>query len=79
MPNLPARTARIAVRTYLAQHDKNQEWLAAKLRVSHSVLSRVLTGSHAPSGVLVDRLFKLTGIDLRAFEDVKFDDKVGVS
>jgi plasmid maintenance system antidote protein VapI len=53
------------VRTWLAQHDKTQRWLAARLGISESQLSLVLSGARTLTDDLNARLFTATGLRLR--------------
>lgn len=53
---------------YLAREQTTQSALAAKLGVSHSTLSRILSGDRQPSVALTKRIEAVTGIprvDLR--------------
>jgi ParB-like chromosome segregation protein Spo0J len=54
---------RRAVKMWLAQHGKTQQWLASKLRRPESQVSRVLRGFER-SQPLVDDIRDLTGVDL---------------
>lgn len=53
------------VRVYLAEHGRTQNWLAAKLGIDNSRLSRILAGYLPLTDEIADRLQRVTGIDLR--------------
>lgn len=63
-------TARRALRVWLAQHEKTQEWLAFKVGIDHTLLSRVLAGYRPISDDLAIRIERVTGIDIRKFKKV---------
>lgn len=54
-----------AVRVWLADHDKTQDWLAMKLQIDRAMLSRILSGYRALTPEIADDLERLTGIDVR--------------
>lgn len=64
-----AHTAKQAIRIWLVSHDRNQEWLAKRVGITDSYLSRILSGSKVAEGVY-DDIRKITGIDIRSFEKV---------
>jgi len=66
-----SRTAKHAVLVALAYKSKNQTWLAHKMRISESTLSKVLAGRQAPSPEFVERLLEHTGVDLNHFPRTK--------
>lgn len=67
---MPKLNARQAVKVWLAQHDKTQDWLALECGVSQAYLSRVLSGYRPPSDDLIKAVRRKTGLDLRDFEAV---------
>lgn len=63
---------RVVVAIFLAEQGrKSQTWLAAKMRVSESSLSGMLTGRRRATPDLVRRLWTVTGIDLNQFPQTK--------
>lgn len=51
-----------ALSQYLAREQTTQAALAAKLEVSHSTLSRIISGARQPSVSLTKRIEAVTGI-----------------
>lgn len=67
-------TAQKAIRIWLANQGENgqtQEWLAAKIEVSPSLLSRVLTGKRPITDELETALERETGLDLKALRGLR--------
>lgn len=58
-----AEAAKRAVKVWLVSHGKTQIWLAHKLHVHHSQLSRVLSG-YEKSQRVADGIFAVTGVSL---------------
>lgn len=56
--------ARIAVRTWLVQHEKTQGWLAAKVGIADGRLSKVLAGVDRPSERVRKEIRRITGVDV---------------
>jgi len=63
-------TPRRAVKVWLAQHDRTQAWLAAKLGISESTLSKIISGNLQPALDVAVRIEELTGIPARHFAKV---------
>lgn len=57
--------ARRAIRVWLAERGKTQEWLARKSRLHATTLSRVLTGDLPATDAMVAKLERVTGINIR--------------
>lgn len=55
---------RRAIRVWLAERDKSQSWLAAKLQIGDAAMSMLLSGHLRPSAKIVMRLYRVTGIDV---------------
>lgn len=62
MPNDLA--GRHAIKVWLIHEGRQQQWLAKRVGVSGSTLSRILKGHVDPAPVVARRLARLTGIDL---------------
>jgi hypothetical protein len=62
--------AKAEVRSWLTRNEKKQIWLASKLRVKQSRLSKMLSGQAAMPEAVAEKLAALTGIDVRALADV---------
>lgn len=56
------------VKVWLVTNNRTHRWLAGKLGVSDSTLSKILTGRMAPSGATQRRLHKITGVEFSAAE-----------
>jgi antitoxin component HigA of HigAB toxin-antitoxin module len=67
-------TAQKAIRIWLANQGENgqtQRWLAEKIAVSTSTLSRVLSGKQPITDELVKALERETNIDLSALRGIR--------
>lgn len=60
-----AITPRQAIKLWLLQNNRQQQWLATRVKVSQPTLSRILRGLEASPDV-AKRLARVTGIDISA-------------
>jgi len=67
----PERTAKYLLRNILAQKNKNQSWLARKMRTHETTISAVLAGRRRPTPAFVASLREITGLDLDTFPKTK--------
>jgi transcriptional regulator with XRE-family HTH domain len=61
---LITKSQKRAIRVFLAEKDQTQEWLARRLGVSSSALSRVLSGYAPLTDDLICGFHSVAGIDL---------------
>lgn len=59
------RETRIAIRVWLMEHGRTQVWLAQKIGVSESLLSKVMHGYMEPNDAICRGVRRITGINLR--------------
>ncbi len=63
-------TARVAIRVWLAEHDRPQVWLAQQIGINEGTLSTIVNGYKPASDEVADSLKRITGIDIRKFAKV---------
>lgn len=64
------RTARQAIKIWMAEHDYTQRLLARRLGISDPHLSNVLNGHATPTPELVKRIARVTGVSLADYARV---------
>ena len=60
-------SAKQAIRVWLAEHDKTQDWLAREIGISNSLLSYVLSGYRPLKPEIADDIQRVTGLNLKPF------------